>query len=70
MKTLRVTIDFDQNRTIGTLDIDETKLPKGDTYCFAIGGRKHDPQYGDFELMEISLVTDENYLKYLKSIYE
>ena len=72
MKTIPCTVFFDKTRSpIGTLSIDERKLPKGADYVFAIGGivkEKVGNKITKFELLEISLVPDRNYKKYLEKM--
>lgn len=67
-----VLIGFDQTKCIGTLHIDETKLPIMADYVFAISyrvdqaGPKH--QFDTIkELVAVSLQSDEEYFAYLKS---
>lgn len=74
-----VTIGFDTWQIIGYMEIDETKLPPSCGYVFSLGIRTLDnvdapgsiptgPYLGKYELIEVGLVTDENYIQYLKQI--
>ena len=72
-----VTIGFDNERIIGELSVDESKLPDNGRYCFALGISVDDQaavpgeptsKYSFNEpvkLITISAVTDENYFAFL-----
>ena len=70
MKKIPVLINFDQSRQIGTLEIDETQLPEYSDYVFAIGYLADqislDRRDKVAELVEVSLLTDTQYISYLK----
>lgn len=69
MITIPVTLGFDNSNIIGTMEVDETKLPPTTDYCFAIGyyckGVDDKGKVIDFELREISVVLDRSYRNYL-----
>lgn len=62
-----VYLNFSSAECIGTLNIDETKLPLTPDFCFALGYRITD---GDrrYELVEVSTVSDETYVKYVNNL--
>ena len=61
-----VTIGFDRHRAIGSLRVDADLLPAGENYVFAIKGQlNHREKVKHFELLEVSVVTDEDFLDYL-----
>ena len=65
MKTIPVTIGFDSAQTIGTMTIDETKLPPGANYHFALGysaQRIADGVPTEVEVREVSLVDDSKFV--------
>lgn len=75
MITIPVLLGFDSTQLIGTLTLDETKLPPGVGYVFSLGYSptefEGDP-LRDFnvkkaDLMCVSLQSDEQYLAYLNS---
>ena len=73
MITVPVLIDFDETKCIGSLVLDETKLPiKNTNYVFSLGYlaetvEKFTPVefFGEYKLICVSLQTDEQYLRYL-----
>jgi len=68
-KNILVTKSFDKSKAIGEMIIDGDKLPKGGNYVFAIGGKvleKKGNKITKFELLEISLIPNFNYKKYLE----
>jgi hypothetical protein len=65
VKTIPVTIGFDRTQVIGELTIDETKLPPGIGYHFALGYRANritDGVLRDFEILEVSLTDDSKFV--------
>lgn len=75
MRTIQVVQEFDSSNAIGTMVIDETKLPPGDGYVFALAylvKKSHvedgKPVVDEMELYQVSLMSDERYLAYLKSV--
>lgn len=66
MKTVPVLLNFDASEVIGTLQVDEAKLPPGHGYVFAIGYIVGNEDSDD-KLYSVSLQTDEQYLAYLES---
>lgn len=77
MKTIPVTVGFDGKREpIGTMEIDETKLPAGCNYVFALGGMVNSGIPGtpcaevkgdDFDLRQVAVVDDKDYLSFLRA---
>jgi hypothetical protein len=73
MITIPVLVGFDRDNCIGTLTLDETKLPEEHTnYVFSLGymaetAEKVTPVefFGKYELIAVSLQTDKQYLAYL-----
>lgn len=63
MITVPVLLEFDEGQEIGTMQLDETKLPQRPNYVFAIGFHMATPH----RLMCVSLVNDKKYLEYLDS---
>jgi uncharacterized HAD superfamily protein len=69
MITLPVTVgfSFDEKDIIGSITLDETKLPALPEYCFSIGYRLTvNKDSTDYTLMNISLISDNDYIKYLQ----
>lgn len=65
MKTIPVTIGFDRNQVIGEMTIDETRLPAGIGYHFALGylaKQITDGEMSDFEILEVSLTDDSKFV--------
>ena len=65
MKTIPVTVGFDRTQVIGEMTIDETKLPAGIGYHFALGYRAYrivDGVLSDFEILEVSLTDDSKFV--------
>lgn len=58
MKTIPVLINFDYTKQIGTMTIDETRLPKNTGFHFAIGYKTGTPDANgadeDYELFAVS----------------
>ena len=76
MKTIPVVVGFNTDKQIGYLTIDETKLPAGPNYVFALGYKINTVDYDakndkfrvlECELIQVSLQTDSQYLEYLNS---
>lgn len=73
MITIPVLLNFDQQTPIGSLTLDETKLPiKNTNYVFALGYLANTVEkitpvefFGEYKLISVALQTDEQYLKYL-----
>lgn len=73
MITVPVLINFNQSECIGSLTLDETKLPTKDTnYVFSLGYLVESVEkitpvefFGEYKLICVSLQTDEQYLQYL-----
>lgn len=73
MRTIPVLMNFDQQQPIGTMTIDETRLPPGMGYVFSLGARALDTEIVNgavrvtrAELLCVSLQTDEQYLACLE----
>ncbi len=64
MKTVPITIGFDNTRIIGFAEIDLAKLPKDFDYCFSIGVMLDS---GNSELIQLALVSNDSHLSYLNS---
>ncbi len=60
MKTIPITVNFNNEQVIGTATIDLGKLPAAPNYVFSIG--YFDDGNGGHELLEISLVLDTQYI--------
>lgn len=59
-----VTIEFDDTKRIGTLEIDETRLPEIPSFHFALKGEVLEKQDGvitKFRLLGISLLPDSKF---------
>lgn len=77
MITVPVLRNFDNNDQIGVLTIDETKLPENDAnFVFSIGymiggdevvPRSKTAYYGKYKLVCVSLMSDQEYLKFLNN---
>lgn len=71
MITVPVVLQFDQDKTIGYMEIDETKLPATPHFCFSIGCKilsMNDQLKADkYELRCISVQDDAAYKQYLES---
>jgi hypothetical protein len=73
MITIPVLLNFDDDKPIGWMTLDETKLPEKNTnYVFALGylaetNEKFTPIefFGDYKLIGVALQTDAQYLRYL-----
>jgi hypothetical protein len=66
MKTVPVTIGFDRTQVIGEMTIDETKLPPGAGYRFALGYRVlafDEPALvaTEIDLLQVGLVPDAKF---------
>lgn len=79
MITVPVFDSFSNNTQIGTLTIDETRLPADPDYCFALGfnaelGNLKPGQIpttkptGPYTLGAVAIASDEAYSKYLHQI--
>lgn len=62
--TVPVMLGFDKERIIGSLRIKKDELPKTTDYVFTIGYRATSATEG--ELFGVSLLSDKEYLNYLK----
>jgi len=58
MITVPVLSDFNQDKAIGYLTIDEKFLPSTPNYHFALGCKILDKKYEKYELVCISIVPD------------
>lgn len=64
MINVPVVVNFDHEKIIGIMSIDETKLPSTPEYVFSIGYRYSSNT--EHHLMCISLMWDKEYQKYLE----
>ena len=61
-----VTIGFDRHRAIGTLRVDADLLPEGENFVFAVKGQiNHREKTKKFELLEVSVLSDAEFMEYL-----
>lgn len=78
MKRIPILKEFGGN-VIGFMELSEQHIPTHGNWCFAIGGLAsliengakdgdipNKPIIGEFELREVSIVTDAQYAAYLK----
>lgn len=67
MITLPVTVDFsfDEKDIIGSITLNESKLPALPEYSFSLGYKYRKEQDG-YNLVCISLISDNKYLQYLQ----
>lgn len=63
MITIPILLNFDNDKVIGSLTVDETQLPTIPNYTFAIGYRYITED--SHELICTSVVLDKNYQAYL-----
>ncbi len=74
MITVQVVLNFDQEKQIGIMELDETKIPKDMDYCFSLGVRVNKindkNEVTDCDLIQVSLVHDLIYKQYLDKKYE
>ena len=79
--TVPVTDNFNTNKVIGSLSVLKSELPKSPNFVFSLGFKAldcidnsskdtiHDTPYtGNYELVEVSIVHDTIYHKYLQQI--
>lgn len=71
MITIPICLKFDYSNIIGSITIDETKLPSTPNFCFTIGylvkNISFDGNITDYALNIASVTSDSDYLKYLES---
>jgi hypothetical protein len=65
MIEIPVMLGFDKEKVIGSLKINVEELPKTPEYVFSLGYRLLDAE-GGHQLFGVSLLTDQEYKKYLK----
>lgn len=65
MINIPVILNFEYDKVIGRLEIDETQLPPMPRYCFSIGYSLLDSDTDKYELVCISPVMDGVYKQYL-----
>lgn len=75
MITIPVLLNFDSNEIIGSMTLDEKKLPEKHTnYVFSLGYLAETTEkitpvefFGEYKLVSVALQTDEQYMQYLKN---
>lgn len=67
IKTIPITIGFDQDKIIGHAEIDLDLVPKDMEYVFSIGYRVDLKDTSKNELKQIGLIRDEDFVRYLKN---
>lgn len=72
MKQIPVLIGFDSSKPIGFLTIDESELPPGVGYVFALGYmiEQLTEEKVEAEVVCVSLLTDEQYYQYATRLHE
>lgn len=79
MTCVPVCVDFDGTRRIGQLNVRTADLPKTPEFVFALGFRALElnvppgtvpdkPYAGAYELTDVSIVTDDGYIGFLRQI--
>jgi hypothetical protein len=75
MIEIPVTMGFDSDKVIGKLMVDETMLPAEPDFVFSLAvtsamsfglDDKGVKTNGPFKLVEVSLISDDNYIGYLR----
>lgn len=73
MKRIPVTYSFNHNKIVGILEIEDDWQPPTPDFCFGIGYRINkvddDGTIRDFEVVEISIIDDHGYKKFLDDKY-
>jgi hypothetical protein len=75
MITIPILKEFNQEKQIGTLTIDESKLPIIPNYTFSLDYRitsselneNNEVEVTGYKLISVSIVDDDNFSKYLDS---
>jgi hypothetical protein len=67
-----VLLDFDSNKVIGSIEVEEKLLPRIPNFVFSLGYRVNKVDdftniVTDYDLICISVIDDEGYVKYLKN---
>lgn len=69
-----VLLNFDYDKVIGIMELDETQLPKNPNWVFSLGYLATDAEViGEkvnvtaYKLFTVSLQSDESYMEYLKA---
>lgn len=78
MISVPVTIGFDNAKVIGYCCLDSTKLPATSQFVLSLaikvvgeytpGEIPNKPYYGEYELLQLGVVKDDDYIAYLKQI--
>lgn len=77
MIEIPITIGHDYTKIIGTMNIDETKLPPTADFCFGLGVRVHEyftdtngvKVISKFDMVEVSIVDNLEYFNHLNKRY-
>lgn len=72
--TVPILQEFNTSKVIGSLTIKKSKLPKDPNFCFSIGYRVTEAEYTEtdivnikeYDLINVSIISDKNYKDYLK----
>lgn len=66
LKQIPILLNFDSSKTIGVLHVDESLIPIGHDYVFALAYHPGKTESDD-ELCAVSLMSDKAYREYLDS---